>query len=179
MKQQTNHGSQIHRKMKENYDNILDVMTSEEKAWAEKFEQMEYDIERGFGSNAVKLAKELNPTVTQLALNNIREDVAIKKRCNPNKMESDVKSNRKRFKTQETRTSNMYDAYDWVRHGGTMIDDDGEETERGITISAEDALIEALDAARSHNVSLDEFVNNPKYHTPDRKPGRPKKLEIV
>ena len=179
MKQQTNHGAQINRRMKENYDNILDVMTPEERDWAEKFEQLEYAIERGFGGEAIKLAKQLNPEVSKKAIESIKEDITVKTRCNPVKAEAIEKNQQGKRKSTRAVKSNMYDAYDWVRHAGFTVDDDGEETERGITISAEDALIEALDAARAHNVSLDEFINNPKYHTPDRKPGRPKKLEIV
>ena len=178
MKQQTNHGAQINRRMKENYDNILDVMTAEERAWAEKFERLEYAIERGFAGEAIKLAKELNPSVTNEAIDRIKQDKNVKERCNPLKAEIWTQEKHK-HKTTSIIHSDQYDSYDWVRHGGTTLDDEGEETERGITISAEDALIEALDAARAHNVSLDEFINNPKYHTPDRKPGRPKKLEIV
>ena len=179
MKQQKNHGFEISKRMRENYDNILDVMTPEELAWAEKFEQMEYDIERGYGAHAAKLAKELNPSVSDTSIARIREDVTTKERCNPAKAESFNTSRKNKRTGKRSENLNLYDPYDWVRHNGTTLDDDGEETERGVTISAEDALIEALDAARAHNVSLDEFINDPKYHTPDRKPGRPKKLEIV
>jgi hypothetical protein len=173
----TNHGAVINTRMRENYSNIKNKMTAEEKAWAEKFERLEYAIERGFGREAVRTAKELNPNVSKEALLRIKEDIETKERCNPIKAESKKEQDRKRGKSTGVRApkDNMYDAYDWHRTGGTLIDDDGQEVELGITNHPEDALIAALDAAAVHGISLDTFVNDPKYHTPERKAGRPKK----
>lgn len=200
----TNHGAKIRKNLKATFgkyktlnvhDNSCDFqgwnhlwerMTPAEREWAEKFERLEYQIERGYAKEAIEIAKELNPDVTEQAIQQIRDDVAAKERCNPVKAESKQKSRKASRKTSNTRTSNMYDASDWARHGGLIPSDDelqdnGEPAliEKGITISPEDAIIEALDAAAAHGVSLEDFLNNPKYHTPERKAGRPKKMEVV
>lgn len=202
----TNHGAKIRKNLKATFgkyktlnvhDNSCDFqgwnhlwerMTPEEREWAEKFERLEYQIERGYAKEAIEIAKELNPDVTEQAVQQIREDVESKKRCNPSKAEADRKADVTRGRSKGIRApkSNMYDASDWVRHGGLIPSDDefqdnGEPalTEKGITVSPEDAIIEALDAAAAHGVSLEDFLNNPKYHTPERKAGRPKKIEVV
>lgn len=167
-------------RMTENYSEILTSMTEVEQAWAEKFEEMEYEIERGHSKTATCIAKQLNPAVSEDTLKRIKEDVDTKVRCNPVAVESEkLRAKRNQRKTDATRPGETYDYSDWVRQRFAVDPETGEEYELAVTLSAEDALIEALDAARAHNVSLDEFINNPKYHTPDRKPGRPKKLEIV
>jgi hypothetical protein len=171
----TNHGSVINRRMRDNYAEVLKDMTADEKAWAEKFERMEYAIERGFGQEAITLAKQLNPEASREIIEAIREDVKVKDRCNPVKAERTLRQSESRRSTNNANHSDRYDAYDWHRDAGTILDDDGNETERGITVSPEDALIAALDTARSHGISITEFINNPVYHTPERKAGRPKK----
>lgn len=180
----TNHGMSIHRELVETYGKgkpggVWQRMNAEEREWAEKFERLEYAIERGFGGEAVRLAKELNPDISKEAVQRIREDVEIKDRCNPAKADRYQRHEANRKKTDQTRTSNMYDASDWVRNGGMMKikEEDDAEEERGITLNPEDALIEALDAAAAHGVSLETFINNPLYWTPERKPGRPKKVK--
>lgn len=172
----TNHGAVINKRMRDNYSEIMKDMTSEERAWAEKFEQLEYAVERGFALEAVGIAEELNPSVSKEALLRIREGVEVKDRCNPVKAEYDVKRFAEQRKTERSAPANMYDAYDWHRTGGTVLDYDGIATERGITVSPEDALVAVLDAARINNVSLGELINNPRYRTPERKAGRPKKV---
>lgn len=175
----TNHGAVINRRMKDNYGEILKRMTPEEKAWAEKFEKLEYAIERGFAPEAERLAKELNPNVRDTALTAIREDKTIKERCNPAKAEVWAKDQQSNKHSDRGPNLNTYDVSDWVRTGGTVRDDDGEETEKGITLSPEDALIDMLDTATKHKVTIEEFMRNPMYHTQERKAGRPKKLESV
>ena len=175
----TNHGAVINTRMKENYKYISKQWTDAERDWAYQFERLEYAIERGFAREAVRTAKELNPNVSKETLLRIKEDVEVKDRCNPAKAEYDAKRFTEQRKTDRNAPANMYDAYDWHRAGGTVIDDDGHEVEGGITNHPEDALIAALDAAAVYGVSLDAFVNNPKYHTPERKAGRPKKVSEV
>lgn len=180
----TNHGMSIHRELVETYGKgkpggVWQRMTAEERDWAEKFERLEYAIERGFAGEAVKIAKDLNPNVTQRALDRIKEDVIVKARCNPAKAESENEYQATLKKTDRKSPDNMYDASDWVRNGGMMKikEEDDAEEERGITLNPEDALIEALDAAAARGVSLETFINNPQYWTPERKPGRPKKVK--
>lgn len=200
----TNHGRKVRQNLKvtfgkwteldvhnnscnfQGWNHLWERMTPAEREWAEKFERLEYQIERGFALEAIEIARDLNPTVNVNALHQIREDVAVKVRCNPAKAEHYNAAAAKEKTGRRAPNKNMYDPSDWMRTGGTILlpdeyDSEGNqaEAERGITVSPEDALIEALDAARAHNVSLDEFINNPKYHTPDRKPGRPKKVELV
>lgn len=199
-----NHGRQVRQNLKVTFGNwtVLDVhnnttnfrgwnefwcrMTAEERKWAETFERMEYQIERGYGVESRALASDLNPTITADAITRITDDVESKKRCNPAKMEADRRADIKRGHTKgiQKPRSTMYDTLDWDKTGGLIPSDDetqanGEPAleEKGITLNPEDALIQALDAARAHGVSLDEFVNNPKYHTAERKAGRPKKIK--
>jgi hypothetical protein len=175
----TNHGAVINKRMKENYGDLLKCMSPEDKAWAEKFEKLEYAIERGFGAEATRLARELNPSVSKEAIQRIRDDVAAKDRCNPSKVDRYTRRNDRDRKTDRAPSSNLYEAYDWHRNAGTMqAKDEGDsEVEKGITTNPEDALIGALDAAAVHGVSLEAFINNPKYHTQERKAGRPKKVQ--
>lgn len=200
----TNHGAKIRKNLKATFgkyktlnvhDNSCDFqgwnhlwerMTPEEREWAEKFERLEYQIERGYAKEAIEIAVELNPDVSDAAVQQIRDDVSSKERCNPAKAESFNNSRTKQKTGKRAPNKNMYDASDWVRHGGLIPSDDelqdnGEPAliEKGITVSPEDAIIEALDAAAAHGVSLEDFLNNPKYHTPERKAGRPKKMEVV
>ena len=159
---------------------ITGKWTNAERKWAEKFEQMEYAIERGNTTAAMELEKELRGReLTRKEKQTVNDAAQVKRRCNPAKAEFDVKERKSQNKTGRVVEENLYTADDWIRQRFAVDPDTGEEYELAVTISAEDALIEALDAARAHNVSLDEFINDPKYHTPDRKPGRPKKLEIV
>lgn len=167
----------LRKRVKENYGEIINKMTAEERAWAEDFERMEYAIERGHAKDAVRIAKQLNPQVSDLALARIREDVDVKLRCNPMRVESEQARESARRKTDQRRTSNMYDASDWVRQKFKVDPKTDKVFEVALTTNPEDALIEALDAAASHGVSLESFINDPKYHTPERKAGRPKKVE--
>lgn len=167
-------------KMHENYKNILRNMTPSEREWAEKFEHMEYSIERGKAKEALTYAQELTAKpLTQSFIDDVKEHAAAKERCNPATMESQTKRRKQERKTEQTRTSNMYDSADWLRTGGTYMDEDGNETEIGVTVSPEDALLEALDEARKHNVSLETYMNNPALWEQPRGRGRPKKLESV
>lgn len=167
----------LRKRIKENYGEILNKMTAEEKAWAEDFERMEYAIERGHAKEAAKIAKDLNPNVNKEAIQRIYEDTDVKLRCNPVRAEQQLASNKKQRKTDQRRTSNMYDASDWVRQKFKVDPKTDKVFEVALTTNPEDALIEALDAAASHGVSLESFINDPKYHTPERKAGRPKKVE--
>ena len=170
----------IKNKVYENYKPILNKLTQAEREWAEKFETMEYAIERGKAKEALVIAQEL--TSKPLSLNfiqDVKEHSAAKERCNPATMESQTKRRKTERKTDQTRTANMYDSSDWVRNGGTTINEDGEETEIGVTVSPESALVDAIDAARSHKVSLEVYMNSPALWEQPRKPGRPRKLESV
>jgi hypothetical protein len=169
-------------RMRDNYGLVLNKMTDAERAWAEDFERMEYAIERGKVKDAEQIAQTLKGgTLSDAFVNALREDAAAKQRCNPETAESMNKASAKQRKTTQRRTSNMYDASDWIRQQFKIDPKTDKVYEVALTLNPEDALIEALDAARSHNVSLDEFINNPKYHTPEpeKKAGRPKKVEIV
>lgn len=175
----TNHGAVINKRMKDNYGDTLRDMTESEKAWAAKFEKLEYSIERGFTNEAIAIAFELNPNVSDAAIERIREDVMVKGRCNPVKAEADAKYQASLRKSDRRSPDTMYDSYDWHRNAGTMQakDEDDAEVEKGITLNPEDALIEALDVAAKHGVNLETFINNTKYHTAERKAGRPKKVQ--
>lgn len=159
---------------------ITGKWTNAERKWAEKFEQMEYAIERGNIKQAMALETDLRGRdLTNEEKHKLRQMKDVKERCNPAKAESRAVSELKERTSTNATHHSIYTADDWIRQRFAVDPETGEEYELAVTLSAEDALIEALDAARAHNVSLDEFINNPKYHTPDRKPGRPKKLEIV
>lgn len=171
----TNHGAVINVRMRENYPHASKKWTDGERAWAEKFERLEYAIERGFAREATRIAKLLNPSVSPEAIARIQADVETKDRCNPAKAEYDAARMTKRKTSDHAAHHNLYDPYDWHKTAGTILDDDGHETELGIATNPEDALVAALDAAAKHGVNLETFINNPKYHTPERKAGRPKK----
>ena len=178
----TNHGMKVHRELVETYGKgkpggVWQRMTASEREWAEKFERLEYSIERGFAGEAVQIAKALNPNISQQAVERIKEDMLVKARCNPAKAESENVYQSSRIKTDRKPPANLYDASDWLRNAGMMRvkEENDAEEERGITLNPEDALIEALDAAAVHGVSLETFINNTQYWTPERKAGRPKK----
>lgn len=171
----------LKNKMYENYKNILRDMTPSEREWAEKFESMEYAIERGKSKEALIIAAELkSKPLSEQFIDDVKEHAAAKERCNPVTMESQTKRRKAERKTEQTRTSNMYDASDYVRNGGYYIDEDGSETEIGVTISPEDSLIDMIDLARAHKTDIENYFNNPKlWEEKPKAKGRPKKLESV
>lgn len=197
----TMHSGQLSARLFENYKNIiprynraqrveayenpdkrviLGKWTNVERKWAEMFEQMEYAIERGNTTEALRIEKELRGRdLTNQEKSKTRAISQVKERCNPNKAEAWRNDQMSRKTSDRDFNQGMYTADDWIRQRFATDPETGEEFELAVTLSAEDALIEALDAARLHNVSLDEFINDPKYHTPERKAGRPKKIHLV
>jgi hypothetical protein len=169
--------NQLRKRMTENYSYIIKKMTNAERAWAEYFESMEYAIERGHARDAIKIAKQLNINVSETVIQRIRDDVEAKDRCNPDRANRVTRKHNKSRKTDQRRISNMYDASDWIRQKFKVDPKTDKAYEVALTSNPEDALIEALDAAAVHGVSLEGFLNDPKYHTPERRAGRPKKVK--
>lgn len=168
----------LRKRMKENYELILDKMGDTDRAWAETFELLEFAIERGNTAVAIGALQMLKPSkVTKLDRARIDEEIDIKFRANPLRAEAERKKFEGRRKSDRHSPDCLYDAADWVRQRFGVNPSTGEEFEMVVSSNPEDALIQALDAARAHGVSLDEFVNNPKYHTAERKAGRPKKVQ--
>ena len=180
----TNHGAVINRRVKENYGDlpnkhvkgILHLLNAEERAWVEKYERLEYAIERGFAPEAVALAKELNPNITEQAIDRIKHDRNVKERCNPLKAEIWVKRRAAEKTTDRAPNNGTYDTLDWLRSGGTTKDEDDEETEKGITLNPEEALVDALDAAKAKGIDLETYLTDSKYWTQPTEAHRPEKI---
>jgi len=155
---------------------ISGKMTNSEYAWAEKFEQLEYAIEKGDVKTAMRLETELRGRdITDNEAQAILDAAQIKLRCNPAKAEAFQRGEAKRKKTDRKQTESVYTPDDWVRQQFKVDPKTDKVYEVALSLNPEDALIEALDAAATHGVSLEDFINNPQYHTPERKAGRPKK----
>lgn len=162
--------------LSEEYDQRINPkrMTLREHLWAEEFERMQYSIERGHDKYALDSAKQLKgDELTNSQKLSIIEETRVKQRCNYAQASAWLKGKAKDRKSQRTSPETVYDANDWIRQVFAVSRETGEEYEVATTLSAEDALIDAMDRARSKNTDLHGLMNAKDAGV--RKAGRPKK----
>lgn len=160
-------------RMRENYGEILNKMSEDEKAWAAKFETMEYELERGHPDRALILAAELKQsTLTSSTAESLTEQGNVKRRCNPVLAEIDAKAVARARPRKSDRKSptTMYDPSDFIDQRFNKAG-----YEQAVSLSPEDAIIEAIDAARAANTSVEDLLFGNTTFTKPRGKGRPKK----
>jgi hypothetical protein len=152
---------QLNERIRENYNkDFWSQMTAEERAWAMKFENFEYQMERGKPEDALTLATELNPALSESCKQLIVCEAYNKERTNPNLAARKDKYENKQKKGLRKPKSNMYDRYDHKKDNGTTLDDDGVETERGIATNPEENLVEAINESQLKKCSLERLVED-------------------
>ncbi len=163
-------------RMKDNYSAILGKMSDTEKAWAEKFEAMEYELERGHPDRAVVIAEELKQeTLTAKTTEELSEIGNAKRRCNPVLAEIDARAIAKARprKTDRRSPDTMYDPSDFIDQRFNAAG-----YEQAVSLSPEDAIVDAIDAARAANTSLEDILLGNTTFTKPRGRGRPAKKGI-
>jgi hypothetical protein len=162
-----------------------DRMTKAEKDWLIAFEVSEYEAERGHISDAVDALINVGTVPSDKYVEGMRErrNAAINE--NPQRAQSAVARESKRYKTNQKRTANMYDSSDYVRVMRGPVDEDDlgvefayskeevydlafgikKETSPdnvAVMVNPEDGMIEAIDQARSKSRSLEKLIEDAK-----------------
>lgn len=140
-------------------------MNDYEEAWVRSFEELERSIRRGREDLAIQTLKDLTMSEHSKTLHTqIIRECADKERANPLNAAAKLKAQRKYkgYLGVKKSTLNPYDPLDMQRDNGSILCEDGEEIERGITISPEDGILEAIDQAKSKNRNLEKLIEDAK-----------------
>lgn len=161
-------------RMKENYSQILNKLSPAERAFAEKFEAMEYAIERGKTDQALAIRSQLagtnaNPAVRQA----LDEEIDTKFRCNPVRAEAEQRKVQARRTSDRASPNTMYDPSDFIDQRFNKAG-----YEQAVSLSPEDAIIDAIDAAKAANTSLEDILLGNATFTKPRGRGRPSKKGV-
>lgn len=124
------------------------------------------DLVTQLQSLANDLAKQLRSNLTDPK---IGEEIDTKFRCNPVRAEAEQRKVAKRRVSDRQSPSTMYDPTDFIDQ---RFNASGYEL--AVSVSPEDAIVDALDAARAANVTLEDLLFGNVVITKQRGRGRPK-----